>query len=71
MTTVKQRTIDDRFLIQERIGNGRMSSVYLASDTFSNDNKVAIKILNTRHPDAVKRELFKRETGALKRLRHW
>ena len=70
MATVEKRTIDDRFVIHEQIGTGRMSSVYAASDTSSNDNRVAIKILNTQHPDAVKRELFKRETGALKRLRH-
>ena len=70
MATVEKRTIDDRFVIQEQVGNGRMSSVYVAIDTSSDDNRVAIKILNTQHPDAVKRELFKRETGALRRLRH-
>ena len=70
MATGEKRTIDDRFVIQEQVGNGKMSSVYVAIDTSSNDSRVAIKILNTQHPDAVKRELFKRETGALKRLRH-
>ena len=64
------RTIDDRFVIQQQIGTGRMSSVHVATDKSSNNNRVAIKILNTQHPDAVKRELFRRETRALKRLRH-
>ena len=70
MATGESRTIDDRFVIQNQIGTGRMSSVHVAIDTSSNNNTVAVKILNTQHPDAVKRELFRRETGALKRLRH-
>ena len=62
--------MDNRFVLQEQIGNGRMSSVYLALDSASGDAQVAIKVLNTAHPDEIKRELFKRETSALKRLRH-
>lgn len=69
MTTAEPRTIDDRFTLQKRIGDGRMSSVYVALDTAS-DNTVAIKILDTRHSDALKEKLFKRDTTALKRLRH-
>ena len=64
------RIIDDRFILKESIGNGRMSSVYLALDNASNDEEVAVKILNTSHPDKIKHELFKRETSALKRLQH-
>lgn len=64
------RIIDDRFILKESIGNGRMSSVYLALDSASDDAEVAVKILNTSHPDKIKHELFKRETSALKRLQH-
>ena len=47
-----------------------MSSVYRAQDVAAGDTEVAVKILDTSHGDDVKQELFKRETGALKRLRH-
>ena len=66
----QKRTIDDRFVLQERIGDGRMSSVYLARDIMAGDAMVAVKVLNTSHGDEIKREAFKRETSALKRLRH-
>ena len=62
--------IDERFVIQERVGDGRMSSVYRALDSASGDAEVAVKILNTSHPDGIKRTLFERETDALKRLSH-
>ena len=63
-------TIEERYLLQEEIGRGRLSTVYRASDMADNDASVAVKLLDTLHPDGVKRELFKRETAALKRLRH-
>ena len=47
-----------------------MSSVYLALDSASGDSQVAVKVLNTSHGDDIKRELFKRETSALRKLRH-
>ena len=47
-----------------------MSSVYLASDAATMDKQVAVKILNTSHADEIKRELFNRETTALRRLTH-
>ena len=47
-----------------------MSSVFLARDSSRGDAEVAVKVLDTSHPDEIKQELFKRETGALKRLRH-
>ena len=47
-----------------------MSSVYLAQDSATGNAEVAVKILDTSHGDEIKQELFKRETGALKRLRH-
>jgi hypothetical protein len=66
----EKRMIEDRFLLRERIGDGRMSTVHLASDAAFNDRTVAVKILNTKHPDKVKRALFERETSALKKLHH-
>ena len=69
MPVAEHRTIADRFVLHDAIGDGRMSSVYLATDTASN-NKVAVKLLNTHHPNSVKRALFQRETTALRRLRH-
>lgn len=64
------QTIADRYRIGEQIGAGRMSSVHRAHDLAANDAPVAVKILNTDHPDAIKREFFNRETAALKRLNH-
>ena len=64
------RLLEDRFVLQERVGFGRMSSVYRALDIRSRGAEVAVKLLNTSHADKIKRELFKRETTALKRLRH-
>ena len=61
---------ENRFAIQERIGNGRMSSVYLALDQDDGNRQVAVKLLDTEHPDKIRREAFRRETQALKRLRH-
>ena len=64
------RVLEDRYIRKKQIGNGRMSTVYLALDSASGDAPVALKILNTAHPDEIKLELFRRETTALKRLRH-
>ena len=62
--------IEDRFVLLEEVGNGRMSTVFLAKDTADGGSRVAVKVLNTAHADAIKRELFKRETTALRKLRH-
>ena len=62
--------IADRFAIQERIGEGRMSFVYSALDRAMSNARVAVKILNTAQPNAIRREVFKRETEALRRLSH-
>ncbi len=64
------KQIAERYKLQEQIGDGRMSSVYLATDRASDNSEVAVKILNSRHADEIKQELFRRETIALKRLRH-
>ena len=69
-TELDSGTIADQFIIKERIGNGRMSSVYLALDTTADHMPVAIKALTTDHSDSIKEQLFKRETDALKRLTH-
>ena len=47
-----------------------MSSVYRALDSASDNAEVAVKVLDTAHPNEIKRTLFKRETDALKRLSH-
>ncbi len=62
--------IADRYAIRQRVGKGRMSSVYRAADTAADDSDVAIKLLDTSHSDDFKRVVFKRETTALKQLRH-
>lgn len=59
-----------RYVLQEQIGDGRMSSVYLAFDSKSVATQVALKVLNTSHGDEIKRQLFQRETSSLKRLKH-
>ena len=61
---------EDRFEFGEQVGKGRMSSVYLALDRSSGNSEVAVKLLDTSHPDDIKREFFKRETNALRMLRH-
>ena len=61
---------ENRFAVQKRIGNGRMSSVYLALDRDGGNRQVAVKLLDTEHPDELRREAFRRETQALRRLRH-
>lgn len=60
----------DQYIIQKKIGNGRMSTVFLALDSASDNAPVALKVLNTDHGDNIKRQLFKRETDALKSLTH-
>ena len=69
-TAYPQGLIAERYLIQEQIGEGRMSTVYLARDQAADEAPVAVKILNTSHPDEIKNEVFRRETAALKRLNH-
>ena len=69
-TAPSDGVIENRFDLRDQIGDGRMSSVYYALDKMAGDAEVAVKILNTAHPDDIKRELFKRESEALKRLHH-
>ena len=65
-----ERVIDGRFILRRPIGQGRMSTVYLAQDRGAGGVDVAVKILNTSHPDKIKRALYERETAALQRLAH-
>ena len=65
-----KNVLDDRFVIGEQIGKGRMSSVHLARDLSSEQAEVAVKLLDTSHPNDLKREFFSRETNALRMLRH-
>ena len=62
--------IAERYLIQEPIGEGRTSTVYLAQDQAAGEAPVAVKVLNTSHPDEIKNEVFRREIAALNRLNH-
>ena len=64
------RVIDGRFDLLAEVGTGRMSTVFQAEDTANGGLRVAVKVLNTAHGDAIKRELFRRETTALRKLRH-
>ena len=61
---------EGRYELEDSAGTGRMSSVYRARDTASGGSLVAVKVLDTQHPDRIKNELFRRETAALKLLRH-
>ena len=59
-----------RFVLRDPIGSGRMSTVYRATDQHAPDKEIVIKVLDTSHSDEIKQELFRRETSALKRLKH-
>lgn len=61
---------NERFVLREIVGSGRMSTVYLATDRTNPEKDVVVKVLNTTHSDEIKQQLFKRETDALRRLRH-
>lgn len=47
-----------------------MSTVYEAQDMRRGHRTVAVNLLNTTHDDALKQEIFRRETGALLQLEH-
>ena len=68
--SVREKIIAERYALQNQIGDGRMSSVYLAFDLASENSQVALKILDSSHTGEIRRELFERDTTALKRLRH-
>ncbi len=66
----RSQTIAGRYRLRRPVGDGRMSTVYLADDIRRSSMPVAVKLLNTAHPDLLRRELFRRETQALERLEH-
>src|SRR5579885_2865954 len=59
-----------RYRLKGEVGNGNMSTVYEAEDLRHGHRIVAVKLLDTRHDDALKREIFRRETRALSQLEH-
>lgn len=62
--------VDKRYVLRSILGGGNMSKVFLAEDTSRGNALVAVKLLNTQHPDALRNEAFRRETSALERLDH-
>lgn len=64
-------TLDNRYLIEKRLGRGGFGTVYLASDNKAAARKVVVKIMHTEESDndSIK-ERFKQEVEALSRLDH-
>lgn len=64
------KLIDDRFLIEKRIGSGGAGTVFLATDT-KDDTKVAIKVLGRRGTyDEASLRRFNQETRVTRYLRN-
>ncbi|MGI8654754.1 MAG: protein kinase domain-containing protein [Pyrinomonadaceae bacterium] len=64
------RAFDDKYRLDERIGEGGMGTVYRATHLLI-DRPVAIKVLNPRLvTDEAARERFRREARAAGRLQH-
>jgi eukaryotic-like serine/threonine-protein kinase len=64
------QTLGGRYQLEERVGEGGMSSVYRARDTVL-DREVAVKVLHehfSRDPEYVER--FRREARAIAKLAH-
>ena len=62
--------ISGRYRLRKVRGHGRMSTVYDAQDMRHSDDLVAIKLLDSRHPDKLRQQFFRRETESLSRLSH-
>lgn len=60
--------IQDRFVVEELLGKGGFSAVYLVRDSQDNDKKYALKELV--HPDKQERNKFVFECEVLQRLDH-
>ena len=67
---VPTERVAGRYRLIRRVGGGNMSTVYEAEDTRRSGRTVAVKLLNTEHDDALKQEIFRRETRALAQLEH-
>ncbi|MBA2340760.1 MAG: protein kinase [Pyrinomonadaceae bacterium] len=64
------RVLDDKYRLDERLGQGGMGAVYRATHLLI-DRPVAVKVLNHRFvTDEAARERFRREARAAGRLRH-
>jgi serine/threonine-protein kinase len=68
--TLFSELVARRYRLIRKVGGGTMSTVYEARDTRRGDRIVAVKLLNTEHDDALKQEIFRRETKALSQLEH-
>ncbi|HEY0544935.1 MAG TPA: serine/threonine-protein kinase [Pyrinomonadaceae bacterium] len=63
-------TLDDKYRLDERLGEGGMGTVYRGTHLLI-DRPVAVKVLNTRFvEDGAAQERFRREARAAGRLRH-
>ncbi len=69
-SSVSAERVAGRYRLIKRVGGGNMSTVYEAQDTRRGNRTVAVKLLNTEHDDALKQEIFRRETRALSQLEH-
>src|ERR1044071_2666013 len=64
------RTLDEKYLLDERLGTGGMGTVYRATHLLI-DRPVAVKVLNPRYvEDEAAQVRFRREARAAGRLQH-
>src|SRR6267143_204633 len=64
------RTLDDKYLLEARLGIGGMGTVYRAKHLLI-DRAVAVKVLNPRFvEDEAAKARFRREARAAGRLQH-
>src|SRR6185312_6009004 len=64
------RTLDDKYLLEEKLGVGGMGTVYRARHLLI-DRVVAVKVLNQRFvEDEAAKARFRREAKAAGRLQH-
>src|SRR5262249_41411782 len=68
--TVPGELVARRYRLLQPVGQGTMSTVFAARDTWRADMQVAVKLLNAQYADDLRREMFRRETRALERLEH-
>jgi serine/threonine protein kinase len=62
--------VGGRYALLRQVGTGQMSTVWVAEDRRRQRQRVALKLLDTSHPDAIRHEIFRRETQSLERLNH-
>src|SRR5713226_6072565 len=68
--TLVGRTLDEKYLLEERLGVGGMGTVYRAKHLLI-DRAVAVKVLNQRLvEDEAAKARFRREAKAAGRLQH-